>query len=53
MSDQKKKKKKKEKRSGDFNAKIGGNNSRYQHLMGKHGLGKMNENREPLADLRI
>ncbi|KAJ3590437.1 hypothetical protein NHX12_008388 [Muraenolepis orangiensis] len=28
----------------DFNAKIGGWNEGYEEVMGKHGVGKMNEN---------
>ena len=38
---------------GDFNAKIGEDNSRYEEVMGTHGLGKMNENGEIVADLRV
>ena len=34
----------------DFTAKIGANSSGYEHAMGKHGLGRMNENRELLAE---
>ncbi|KAJ3607615.1 hypothetical protein NHX12_024666 [Muraenolepis orangiensis] len=33
---------------GDFNAKIGGWNEGYEEVMGKHGVGKMNENGECL-----
>ena len=36
---------------GDFNAKIGMNNTGYGDIMGTHGLGQMNENGECLADL--
>ena len=35
---------------GGFNAKVGSNNTGYESIMGKHGLGKMNENGEMLAD---
>lgn len=35
---------------GDANAKIGSNNQGYEHIMGKHGLGQMNENGERFAD---
>ncbi|KAJ3605410.1 hypothetical protein NHX12_027457 [Muraenolepis orangiensis] len=31
---------------GDFNTKIGGRNEGYEEVMGKHGVGKMNENGE-------
>ena len=36
---------------GDLNAKVGQNNAGYEQVMGKHGLGQMNENGERLADL--
>ena len=36
--------------TGDFNVKMGGNNSRYEHVMAEHGLGRRNKNRELLAD---
>jgi len=36
---------------GDFNAKIGDDNTGYESIMGRHGLGQMNENGERLADL--
>lgn len=36
---------------GDFNAKIGSDNTGYEEVMGKHGLGQMNENGEWFADL--
>ena len=36
---------------GDLNAKIGNQNVGYERVMGKHGLGEMNENGEQLADL--
>ena len=35
----------------DFNAKIGGDNTGYQEIMGIHALGTLNENRERFADL--
>ena len=37
--------------TGDLNVKIGVDNCGYQEVMGRHGLGKMNENGEMLADL--
>jgi flagellum-specific peptidoglycan hydrolase FlgJ len=36
---------------GDLNAKIGEQNAGYERVMGKYGLGNMNENGERLADL--
>ncbi|XP_062604829.1 craniofacial development protein 2-like [Saccostrea cucullata] len=36
---------------GDFNAKIGGDNTGYIEVMGTHGLGYMNENGERFAGL--
>lgn len=36
---------------GDFNAKIGSDNTGYEDVMGTHGLGQMNENGERFADL--
>ena len=36
---------------GDINAKIGQNNTGYEEVMGRHGLGIMNENGERFADL--
>ena len=36
---------------GDFNAKIGGDNTGYQEIMGIHALGTLNENGERFADL--
>ena len=36
---------------GDFNAKIGPDNTGYDNIMGTHGLGQMNENGERFADL--
>ncbi|XP_062620528.1 uncharacterized protein LOC134282096 [Saccostrea cucullata] len=35
---------------GDFNAKIGQDNIRYDRVMGKYGCGTMNENGEHLAE---
>lgn len=35
---------------GDMNAKVGNDNSGYQLVMGKHGIGCMNENGERFAD---
>ncbi|XP_061164542.1 uncharacterized protein LOC133173578 [Saccostrea echinata] len=35
---------------GDLNAKIGNDNTGYGEIMGKHGLGQMNENGERLAN---
>ncbi|KAJ8367756.1 hypothetical protein SKAU_G00077840 [Synaphobranchus kaupii] len=35
---------------GDFNAKIGGKNEGYEEVMGKHGVGKMNENGEMFVE---
>ncbi|KAJ3590301.1 hypothetical protein NHX12_008254 [Muraenolepis orangiensis] len=35
---------------GDFNAKIGGWNEGYKEVMGKHGVGKMNENGEMVVE---
>jgi len=36
---------------GDFNAKIGSDNTGYEESMGTHGLGQMNENGERFADI--
>lgn len=36
---------------GDFNAKIGPDNTGYENVMDKHDLGEMNENGELFADL--
>ncbi|XP_073714068.1 uncharacterized protein [Misgurnus anguillicaudatus] len=36
---------------GDFNAKVGKDNIGYEEVMGRHGLGNMNENGERFADL--
>ena len=36
---------------GDFNAKIGMDNTGYKDIMGTHALGQMNENGERFADL--
>ena len=35
---------------GDLNAKIGADNTGYEQVMGKHGLGRMNENGEQFAE---
>ncbi|KAJ3613286.1 hypothetical protein NHX12_019536 [Muraenolepis orangiensis] len=35
---------------GDFNAKIGGRNEGYEEVMGKHGVGKLNENGEMFVE---
>ena len=35
---------------GGFNAVIGADNSKYEHVMGKHGLGRLDENGDFLAD---
>ena len=35
---------------GDANAKIGTDNRGYEEIMGKHGLGTMNNNGERLAN---
>ena len=35
---------------GDLNAKIGGDNEGYETVMGKEGLGEMNDNGERFAD---
>lgn len=36
---------------GDLNAKVGANNSSWEKVMGKHGLGTMNENGALLVEL--
>ena len=36
---------------GDFNAKIGRDNTGYEEIMGKQGMGEMNDNGERFADL--
>ena len=36
---------------GDFNAKIGMDNTGHKYIMLTHGLGRMNENGERFADL--
>ena len=36
---------------GDFNIKIGSDNTGYEDVMGTHGLGQMNKNGERFADL--
>lgn len=35
---------------GDLNAKIGADNTGYEQVMGRHGLGRMNENGEQFAE---
>nr|XP_022308315.1 uncharacterized protein LOC111114318 [Crassostrea virginica] len=35
---------------GDFNAKVGNDNTGYRATMGQHGVGTMNENGQQLAD---
>nr|KAG5711041.1 hypothetical protein BaRGS_013775 [Batillaria attramentaria] len=37
---------------GDFNAKVGSDNTGYEEVMGKHALGDMNDNGERFADIR-
>jgi hypothetical protein len=36
---------------GDLNAKVGSNNEGLEHIMGKHGLGDINENGKMFTDL--
>ncbi|VDP82256.1 unnamed protein product [Schistosoma curassoni] len=36
---------------GDFNAKVGTDNTEYDEIMGRHGLGERNENGERFANL--
>ena len=36
---------------GDLNAKVGSDNTNFEHVMERHGLGEMNENGELFADL--
>jgi len=36
---------------GDLNAKVGADNKNFEHTMGRHGLGTMNENGERFAEL--
>ena len=36
---------------GDFNAKVGSNNTGFETVMGKHGLGEMSDNGELFADV--
>ena len=36
---------------GDLNARIGSDNSGYEEVMGRQGLGKIDENGEMLADV--
>ncbi|KAJ3602989.1 hypothetical protein NHX12_030733 [Muraenolepis orangiensis] len=38
---------------GDFNVKIGGRNEGYEEVMGKHGVGKMNENGEMFVETYV
>ncbi|VDP33080.1 unnamed protein product [Schistosoma margrebowiei] len=38
---------------GDFNAKVGTNNTGYKDIMGRHGLGERNENGERFANLCV
>lgn len=38
---------------GKLNAKVGNNNTGNEEIMGKHGLGVMNENGERLMDLCV
>lgn len=38
---------------GDMNAKVGNNNSVYELVMGKQGIGSMNENGQRLADICV
>ena len=38
---------------GDLNAKIGADNTGYEQVMGKHGLGRMNENGEQFAEFCV
>uniref|UniRef100_A0A336M488 CSON002588 protein n=1 Tax=Culicoides sonorensis TaxID=179676 RepID=A0A336M488_CULSO len=35
---------------GDFNAKVGSDNDAIEHVIGKHGVGEMNENGELLVE---
>ena len=37
----------------DFSARIGAGNSGYEHVMGKHGLGRMNKNGKLLANICV
>jgi len=36
---------------GDLNAKVGADNKNFEHAMGRHGLGNMNENGKRFAEL--
>ena len=36
---------------GDMNAKVGSNNEGLEHVMGRHGIGNMNENGELFSEL--
>ncbi|VDP37264.1 unnamed protein product [Schistosoma margrebowiei] len=38
---------------GDFNAKVGTDNTGYEDIMGRHGLGERNENGERFANLCV
>ncbi|VDO87795.1 unnamed protein product [Schistosoma margrebowiei] len=38
---------------GDLNANVGIHNTRYEDIMGRHGLGERNENGETFANGRI
>jgi len=38
---------------GDMNAKIGSNNEDLEHVMGRHGIGNMNENGELFSELCV
>ena len=38
---------------GGMNAKIGPNNEGLEHVMGRHGIGYVNENGELLSELRV
>jgi hypothetical protein len=36
---------------GDFNARVGSANDNFEHIMGKHGVGAMNENGNLFVEL--
>jgi len=36
---------------GDLNAKVAADNKNFEHIMGRHGLGNVNENGERFAEL--
>ena len=38
---------------GDFNGKIGEDNTGYEEVMGRHGLGEMSDNGERFADVCV